>query len=542
MVARRGFGRRRIVQRRRQSPGAAPPAGPTTWLTGDGTSGIASTPDSAALSITGDIDLRIRARLVDWSPTLAQAFILKRHSSDSATGEWQWSNDADTGGTGAQILRWRWFDSIGTNTTNASTTHAGVNGEWLSLRVTFDVDDGAGNRVLTFQESADADLSTATWTTVGTAITTAGTTNIRGNVANLVEIGSQNTGTTSFLIGDVAAAQIRNGIGGTIVGSPDFTALTGGQTSYTDAQGNVWTFGSGVTIGGLGGGAVALAGSDGVGLDGSAALSVALPLAGSDGAGFDGSGQLSVARPLAGSDGIGLDGSAALTVARPLAGSDGVGLDGSGDLTVTPAGIALAGSDGLGFDGSGQLSVARPLAGTDGIGLDGSAALAVARPLAGSDGLGFDGSGALDTTAGTTLTGSDGIGLDGSAALSVARPLTGSDGIGLDGSAALAVARPLQGSDGAGFGGTGDLTVTAASVTELAGTGGIAFDGSGQLSVARPLAGSDGIAFGGSGVMGALIEFGIDARGSNTPGVNGRGSDSVGTDARGKTLAGVNVR
>jgi hypothetical protein len=32
-----------------------------TWLETDGTAGIASTPDSATLSITGDIDLRILA-------------------------------------------------------------------------------------------------------------------------------------------------------------------------------------------------------------------------------------------------------------------------------------------------------------------------------------------------------------------------------------------------------------------------------------------------------------------------------------------------
>jgi hypothetical protein len=228
-----------------------------TWLETNGTAGVASCPDSAGLSIVGDIDLRILCKVPDWSPAVAYMFMCKRHSSDSATGEWQWSNDADTGGTGVRFVRWRWFDSVGTNVTNVSGTFGGAaaDGEWLAHRFFFDVDDGAGNRVLTWQykiaSGPTEDIATSSgWTNAGTPVTTAGTTNIRGTAANLVEIGSQNSGTTSLMASGsaVAKALILNGIAGTTVGSPDFTALTAGQTSYTDAQGNVWTFSSGVTV------------------------------------------------------------------------------------------------------------------------------------------------------------------------------------------------------------------------------------------------------------------------------------------------------
>jgi hypothetical protein len=224
-----------------------------TWLETDGTAGIASCPDSAGLSIVGDIDLRILAKVPDWSPAVAYMFMCKRHSSAAATGEWQWSNDA-----AARLSRWRWFPDD-TSITNVSGTFGGAaaDGDWLAHRVFFDVDDGSGNRVITWQYKIASgpgdDIASSTgWTNAGTPNTTAGTTTIRGTAANLVEIGSQNTQTTSLMPagGAVAKALILNGIAGTTVGSPDFTALTAGQTSYTDAQGNVWTFAGGVTISG----------------------------------------------------------------------------------------------------------------------------------------------------------------------------------------------------------------------------------------------------------------------------------------------------
>jgi hypothetical protein len=225
-----------------------------TWLETNGTAGIASCPDSAGLSIVGDIDLRILAKVPDWTPALAYMFMCKRPSSDSATAEWQWSNEQ-----AASTMRWRWFDSGGANITNVSGSFAAgaVDGEWLALRCFQDVDDGAGNNVVTRQYKAVSgpgdDIASSTgWTNAGTPVTTAGATNIRGNVANLVEIGSQNSGTTSLMASGsaVAKALILNGIAGTTVGSPDFTALTAGQTSMTDAQSNVWTFAGGVTISG----------------------------------------------------------------------------------------------------------------------------------------------------------------------------------------------------------------------------------------------------------------------------------------------------
>jgi hypothetical protein len=222
-----------------------------TWLHGDGTGAIATTPDSAGLSITGDLDLRIRARADDWSPSPnPQWLIAKRHAaSGTATGEWQWGIEDDAQ-TGTQMSRFRWYNAASATFTTVTTTrHPGVDGQWLSLRVTIDVDDGAGGKVVAFYYSTMEDLSAANWTVWG-QFTSAGTTDIRGNVATLVEIGSAQSGADWPFVGDVAKAQIRSGIDGTLVASPDFTQLVGSQTSYTDAQGNVWTFGAGASVNG----------------------------------------------------------------------------------------------------------------------------------------------------------------------------------------------------------------------------------------------------------------------------------------------------
>src|SRR3990167_486088 len=58
--------------------------GPSNWLVLPGTSGnYASTPDSAAVSITGDIDIRVKVALDDWTPATANAVMGKIDSSDN---------------------------------------------------------------------------------------------------------------------------------------------------------------------------------------------------------------------------------------------------------------------------------------------------------------------------------------------------------------------------------------------------------------------------------------------------------------------------
>jgi hypothetical protein len=137
----------------------------------------ATTPDSAALDITGDIDIKVFALANDWTPaTQDRAMVSKyevRQFSDymqlntNGTLRFGWS---PTGLDGAIIL------------VNSTVATGVTDGDTKWVRATLDVNDGAGNHVIKFYTSDDGTV----WTQLGTTITTAGTTSIGNSTAHLV--------------------------------------------------------------------------------------------------------------------------------------------------------------------------------------------------------------------------------------------------------------------------------------------------------------------------------------------------------------------
>ena len=81
------------------------------------------------------------------------------------------------------------------------------------------------------------DADAVTWKQQGRTNVVSGTTSFFDSDSE-VAIGGANSATSSQPVGNFYAAQIRNGIAGTVVASPDFTTR---KLPYTDAQGNVWT-------------------------------------------------------------------------------------------------------------------------------------------------------------------------------------------------------------------------------------------------------------------------------------------------------------
>lgn len=198
---------------------------------------LVSTPDSTALSITGDIDLRAAVALDDWTPGANEVLLAKGSQS---TGDYQFVV-LTTG-----ILRLGWHDGSSFNTEDSTEAPAVADGDLLLVRVTMDVDDGGGNRVVNFYtktstpSNAATDLADETnWTQLGPTVTTASTTSIRDSTDNLV-IGA--TGAEGANItGECYASIVKDGIDGTTVASPDFTSVESGSTSFTDDQGNTWS-------------------------------------------------------------------------------------------------------------------------------------------------------------------------------------------------------------------------------------------------------------------------------------------------------------
>lgn len=203
---------------------------------GGGATAAASTPDSSALSITGDIDIRANMDLDNWWGQ--RRGVLDKYLTTGNQRSYQVLIEED----GYPRLQW---STNGTNNINVVSTIPlpFTSGRW-SIRWTNDVNNGSGGYTVTFYYSADTDLTNATWTTLDTVTTTAGTTSIFDSTAS-VFIGDNQASDVSSegLYDKFYSAQIRNGIAGTIVANPDFTNLTGNTAAFHDTAStpNIWT-------------------------------------------------------------------------------------------------------------------------------------------------------------------------------------------------------------------------------------------------------------------------------------------------------------
>jgi hypothetical protein len=206
-----------------------------TYLYLPGVAGnYASTPDSAALDITGDIDLRVKVALDDWTPAAANVFIAK----DTGSTQRSYQLYIDTVGR----LNLAWFP-LGTSASGIFTTSSVATGvtdgatKWV--RATLDVDNGAGQYEVKFWLSNDG----ITWTELGTTVTGAtGTTTIFNSTSQL-EIGTSNGGTNAPARAKFFRAQVLDGIDGTVAFDANFeTSITSLlQTTFTESSTNAAT-------------------------------------------------------------------------------------------------------------------------------------------------------------------------------------------------------------------------------------------------------------------------------------------------------------
>lgn len=204
----------------------------------DASGSYMSTIDSTELSITGDIDLRAKVR-VDAGETAT--VISKWSTAGNYSFYMNYAPSAD-GSAASILLAWSADGTVAL--TASSGAYATVNGADTWIRATLDVDNGGGIYVATFYKSTDG----VTWTSI-LAVNGAATTSIFDSAAP-VEIGGRNNGTAGFFSGRVYAAEIRSGIAGTIVASPDLDlAFPASISQFKDAEGNAWTVKGNTTVG-----------------------------------------------------------------------------------------------------------------------------------------------------------------------------------------------------------------------------------------------------------------------------------------------------
>ncbi len=186
----------------------------------------ASTPDSAAVSITGDIDIRVKAAATDWTPSAFRHFAAKR----PGTGQDSWLFRFHT----TNVLEFDWTED-GSTFKQALSTAAPVvaDGATKWLRVTLDVNNGAAGRDIKFYTSDDG----TTWTQLGSTVTQAGTTSIfDGNGA--VTIG-HNSG--EAFAGKAYYFELRNGIDGPVVANFNAGKFAVGGLNAVASTGETWT-------------------------------------------------------------------------------------------------------------------------------------------------------------------------------------------------------------------------------------------------------------------------------------------------------------
>jgi len=221
------------------------------YLTGSGLalsrvgSAYASAPDSAALSITGDIDIRVKVALFSWvdgsrivdGGGVTTRILLSKYNTSGNQRSYYFGHTSN----GSVIFVTSNNGSSDTTTTRATETVDLARYDTKWLRVTMDVNDGAGNRIVKFYTSDDG----SSWTQLGSTITTSGTTTIFDSTASL-NISNTNNGTgdaRQAIEGTVYRAIIQNGYdgAGTTVFDADFETATAGAASFTESSSNAAT-------------------------------------------------------------------------------------------------------------------------------------------------------------------------------------------------------------------------------------------------------------------------------------------------------------
>lgn len=195
-----------------------------------------STPDAAALDITGDIDIRVDVAYNNWTeagidggPALAG-----KYYTIGDNRSWKFRMDTD----GFLIFEWSTLGTLASVISKTSTVAASLRlGQRTAFRVTLDVDNGAAGNTVTFYT---ADTIDGSWTQLGAAVVTAGVTSIFASASAPVEVGHIINTSYAAPDGRLYAFKLLNGINGTEVANPDWRDReTGG--SFTDAAGRTWS-------------------------------------------------------------------------------------------------------------------------------------------------------------------------------------------------------------------------------------------------------------------------------------------------------------
>lgn len=212
----------------------------------------AETADKAGISITGDIEIRIDFEPKRWarwaSGTNKVMLLASKYSTSGSQRSWyvRFGEPMTANGLGSLVFVWSTGGTSGTTTTVGATEDIPIpQSGRLAVKITMDVNNGAGGHTIRFYTAEDG--IDGTYTQLGTDVTLSGVTSIFDSTSSL-EIGTFQDGGLDFavssqvynFVGRVYGFRLYNGIGGSLVANADFTAQAVGTTSFSDGLGNTW--------------------------------------------------------------------------------------------------------------------------------------------------------------------------------------------------------------------------------------------------------------------------------------------------------------
>ncbi|MFD3573842.1 hypothetical protein [Streptomyces sp. NPDC058644] len=215
---------------------SVPGTGSFLQMDADG-SKFASTPDAAGLDVTGDLD--VRAELApNWYGPDNQTII----------GKWEGTQRSWYVRIAAGVLYFH-HRYAATNETWFAGRTLPVLPERAAIRVTFDADNGAGQREARFYWAKSL---AGPWTEFADRVVMAGAGGFLASSAPLFVAPTDATTIPASprlpFSGRAFAFEVRDGINGTVIAAPDFTAQSAGTTSFTDSAGRPWSLADGTEI------------------------------------------------------------------------------------------------------------------------------------------------------------------------------------------------------------------------------------------------------------------------------------------------------
>lgn len=212
---------------------------PTTLLTGASGARYATLASGAltfaGATITGDIEVIVKASLADWTPAATNTLVSRYETTGNQRG---WQLSISTSGR----IQWIWSSSgtAATATINSTVSVPFTDGAVGWVRVTFDVDNGASGNTAKFYTSDDG----STWSQLGSDVVTASTTSLFASTAP-VQIGSVGTAITTPMAGSVYWVEVRDALAN---GSTTVPPLPDDWDQITSSTSGTVTFGGSPTL------------------------------------------------------------------------------------------------------------------------------------------------------------------------------------------------------------------------------------------------------------------------------------------------------